>query len=74
MSTPDVASLVTQGIAAFNSGDHDRAYSLLTEALQADPRNEAGWLWMSGVVREPAERRYCLERAPCHSCSTARAT
>lgn len=62
MTTPDVPALVTQGIAAFNAGDRDRAYALLTEALQADPRNEAGWLWMSGVVQEPAERRFCLER------------
>jgi hypothetical protein len=62
MSLPDVPALVAQGIAAFNAGDRDRAYALLTEALHADSHNEAGWLWMSGVVQEPAERRYCLER------------
>lgn len=62
MTTPDVPALVAQGIAAFHAGDRNRAYTLLTEALQADPRNEAGWLWLSGVVQEPAERRYCLER------------
>jgi hypothetical protein len=62
MTLPDVPALVAQGIAAFNAGDRDRAYVLLTEALHADSHNEAGWLWMSGVVQEPAERRYCLER------------
>lgn len=62
MATPDIASLVQQGIAAYNAGDRDRAFRLLTEVLLSDPRNEVGWLWMSAVVTEQAERRYCLER------------
>lgn len=62
MSTTDVNALVQQGIAAYNAGDRELAHSLLTTALQTDPRHEAGWLWMSAAVKEPAERRYCLER------------
>jgi hypothetical protein len=62
MILSNVSDLVTHVIAAFNAGDRDRAYALLTEALHADPHHEAGWLLMSGVVQEPAERRYCLER------------
>lgn len=62
MTTPDVSDLVAQGITAFNTGERDHAYALLTEALQSDPRHEVAWLWLSGVVQEPGERRYCLER------------
>lgn len=62
MTPPDVPTLVAQGIAAYNAANHDNAYALLSEALQADPRHEVAWLWMSAVVHEPAERRYCLEQ------------
>jgi hypothetical protein len=30
--------------------------------LQADPRSEQGWLWMTAVVETDDERRICLER------------
>jgi Tfp pilus assembly protein PilF len=71
MTTDNITLLVQQGIAAYNAGDQSRAHALLTEALQSDPHHEVGWLWMSAVVQEPAERRYCLERVveinPAHS-------
>lgn len=61
-TTQPVATLVENGIAAFRNGDKSRAYELLSQALQRDPRNELAWLWMSAVVIGHAERRYCLER------------
>lgn len=62
MADHDSNALVTQGIAAYNAGDHSRAHTLFVQALQNDPRHEVGWLWMSAVVQTDAERRYCLER------------
>lgn len=71
MNDPTINALVQEGIAAYNAGNAERAYELLSQALQREPNHEVGWLWMSAVVKEPAERRYCLERVvainPTHS-------
>jgi hypothetical protein len=50
------------GISAAREGRQAEARTLLQQALQADPRTEQGWLWMSAVVETDAERRTCLER------------
>ncbi len=50
------------GITAAREGRHAEAQALLQQTLQADPRSEQGWLWMSAVVESDAERRTCLER------------
>ncbi len=50
------------GIAAAREGRRAEARTLLQQALQASPRSEQGWLWMSAVVESDAERRACLER------------
>jgi hypothetical protein len=50
------------GMAAAREGRQAEARALLQQALQADPRSEQGWLWMSAVVESDAERRVCLER------------
>jgi hypothetical protein len=50
------------GIAAAREGRREEARELLQQALQADPRSEQGWLWMSAVVETDDERRICLER------------
>lgn len=50
------------GIVAARAGHRAEARELLQQALQADPRSEQGWLWMSAVVETDAERRLCLER------------
>src|SRR5687767_9404696 len=62
MSSPNVTSLVEQGIAACRSGDKVRAFDLLVQALHRDARNETAWLWLSAVVGNKAEQRFCLER------------
>jgi hypothetical protein len=53
--------LVDQGIDALKAGNKDRAYELLVQAIQNHQHNERAWLWLSGSVADPAERRYCLQ-------------
>jgi hypothetical protein len=50
------------GITAAQAGRQAEAQALLRQALEADPRSEQGWLWMSAVVESDVERRTCLER------------
>lgn len=52
-----------EGIAALRRGERDRARTSLIAALRADPGDARAWLWLSGAVDNPAEQRYCLERA-----------
>lgn len=52
-----------EGIAALRRGERDRARASLIAALRADPGDARAWLWLSGAVDNPAEQRYCLERA-----------
>jgi hypothetical protein len=50
------------GISAAREGRQTEAQALLQQAVQANPRSEQGWLWMSAVVETDDERRTCLER------------
>jgi tetratricopeptide (TPR) repeat protein len=50
-----------QGIAAARAGRRDEARELLIKAVEADERNAAAWLWLSGVLDNPADIRVCLE-------------
>lgn len=45
------------------SGDRERAYQLMCQALIEEPTYVPAWLWMSGLVTEVARQRECLERA-----------
>jgi len=56
-------NLLQQGVAAVKAGDRERAYSLLTRAVQDPQLAEQAWLWLSAVVGEDAERLYCLENS-----------
>ena len=44
------------------SGNKIKARQLLAELLQSEPNNELVWLWMSGVVDNTSQQRYCLEQ------------
>jgi hypothetical protein len=57
-----VESLVKQGMTALRNSNRAEAYERLVEALKLHPGSEQAWLWMSGAVSTPGERRYCLER------------
>lgn len=66
LTETDIASaqiLTRQGLDALRAGDKGQAYQALTRALKFNPCDDQAWLWLSGVVATPAERRYCLEQA-----------
>ena len=50
------------GVAAARAGQRDQARQWFQAVLRADPRNELAWLWMSGLVETPAQKRDCLQR------------
>jgi len=56
------SDLLAQGIQAIKTGDTAAARDLLVHVLQSDARNLQAWLWLSGAVATPGERRYCLEQ------------
>ncbi len=57
----EARELVERGIAAARGGQRRVAAGLLVRALKLDPRDERAWLWLSGVVDEPAQRAFCLQ-------------
>jgi tetratricopeptide (TPR) repeat protein len=59
MSSHDELAL---GIAAAKAGQREIARQHLQAAIRQDPRSEQAWLWMSGLVDTPAQRRDCLQR------------
>lgn len=52
-----------QAIAAAESGEINDARELLSEALTLDPAYEPAWLWFAAITEDPAEKKYCLDRA-----------
>ena len=58
-----MASLLQQGISAFEKGDTETARKLFEQVLLADDQNDRALVWMSRVARTPAERKSLLERA-----------
>ena len=65
METPPTSAIgaVNLGVAAFQAGRLDEARTLFARALQLDAENELAWLWFATVATDPAEQRYCLNRA-----------
>src|SRR5687768_7753987 len=53
--------LLQQAIAAAKAGNRSAARQLLLQIVNEDERNEQAWLWLSGVVDDPAEQRIALE-------------
>ncbi len=60
-------------IAAARDGRRDDARALLMRTLEAEPRNERAWLWLSGVVDDPGDVKICLENVLALNPSNARA-
>lgn len=54
--------LLSQAKAALKEGRKAEARRLLVRLIQQDPRSEAAWLWLSGAVDRPEDRRRCLEQ------------
>lgn len=59
MSTID--ELLQEGIWAAKDGQVDEARRILKQVVEREPRNEAAWLWLSGVVETDEQRITCLE-------------
>jgi len=53
--------ILKQGIAAYRSGNFPLARQLLYQVVRDDPYSIPGWLWLSAVVENDAEKRECLE-------------
>jgi tetratricopeptide (TPR) repeat protein len=56
-----MVDLLQQGIAAARAGHREQARGLLMQLVEADERNEQGWLWLAGVVDDPDDMRTCLQ-------------
>lgn len=55
--------LFQRGVAAARGGQRRVAAGLLIRAVQLDPRHEAAWLWLSGVLDDPHDVAFCLRAA-----------
>lgn len=63
MSAPDSEALLKQAMAAVEAGDLTRGRALLEQILEKDPQNDWAWVWLSGCVEDPLQRRICLQQA-----------
>ncbi|HWV35376.1 MAG TPA: ABC transporter substrate-binding protein [Thermomicrobiales bacterium] len=54
---------INRGIAAHREKNNEEAKRHFAQALLMDPASELGWLWFAEVADDPAEQRYCLNRA-----------
>lgn len=44
------------------AGQREEARTMLTAIVRAHPNFAPAWLWLSGVVKDPAKQRECLQR------------
>jgi tetratricopeptide (TPR) repeat protein len=61
MEDSDLKQLLRDGITAARAGQKERARDLLLRVIEQNERSEPAWLWLSGIVDDPEERRICLE-------------
>ncbi len=61
MAETEVESWLQAGITAVKNGRPDEARQFLLDVVEADETNESGWLWLSQVVGDEADKRACLE-------------
>jgi hypothetical protein len=50
----------TRGVAAARGGQKAVAARLLRQAVRLNPQHEQAWLWLSGVLDDPADIAFCL--------------
>lgn len=62
-----------RGIAAARAGRRSEARALILRAVERDERNEQAWLWLAGVMDDPADVRTCLENVLALNPANARA-
>ncbi len=56
-----VEGWLQEGITAVKENRPEQARLLLLKVIDADEDNERGWLWLSQVVEDTADKRTCLE-------------
>lgn len=61
MTEIEVERWLQDGITAVKEGQPEKARLLLLKVVDAAEDNESGWLWLSRVVEEDADKRTCLE-------------
>jgi len=61
MTEVAVEDWLQEGIAAIKDGQPEKARLLFLKVVDADEDNESGWLWLSQVVDNEADKRTCLE-------------
>jgi hypothetical protein len=62
-----MADSIQQAIKLIEGGKFDQAHALLLEKLQAGPKNDVAWYWMSKVVATDELREECLQEALKHN-------
>lgn len=50
------------GIAAAKKGDKARARQYIQQAVQENPQNITGWLWLSTLIDEAGQKKYCYQK------------
>src|SRR5512135_1982875 len=55
--------LLQRAVAHVNAGELDQGRALLEKILEQDPKNDRAWVWLSGCVEDPMQRRICLQQA-----------
>jgi len=63
VSTPELDDLLEQAIAHVNAGQMEQGRTLLERVLEQAPQNDRAWVWLSGCVEDPMQRRVCLQQA-----------
>jgi predicted Zn-dependent protease len=58
---PGVQQLLDEGIASLRIGNKEEARRKLMQVINADERNEHGWLYLSEAVESDEDRQICLE-------------
>lgn len=57
----EIQTKLAKGIDAAKQGDYKTAKNMLYDVVEAAPRNEAAWVWLSYVVDTVEDRKICLE-------------
>jgi len=52
---------LAEGIARARAGQREQAREMLLRVVERDERNVQAWLWLSGLVDDPQDRRVALE-------------
>jgi hypothetical protein len=63
VSTPELEALLEQAIVHVNAGELEQGRTLLERVLEETPQNDRAWVWLSGCVEDPMQRRICLQQA-----------